>query len=180
MLLRLLLAVLRKVFQNPTRWLPDFFRAAAEGRLGPQVKAIYDFLKGKKTWTGFILVAAAYVLRFAEANGLFPDGGKYAGYVEAVGQFLILVGLMDASFRASGPDPVVAAVADVAAAETAVVKKLAASGKAVDAVVAAKKAAAQTAADKVAAAAAIVANAASEVRPPNPYAAFDAQGNRVK
>jgi len=105
--------------------LAMFLSAAAEGRLGPQVKAVYWWLVGKKTVTAAILGFAAMVLFFGDYTGFCTSHGwdchGWLASLVAISMTLFTLGLTDAALRMPAPftDPAAAAAAklDQAAAK---------------------------------------------------------------
>lgn len=84
--------------------LIHLIRKVAEGDFGAVPKAIYWKLAGIKTWTGLLLSIAWFGLTKASEAGLCADCSAWAGYVLAVGAFLVWAGLVDAGFRARPPE----------------------------------------------------------------------------
>lgn len=91
------------------RWgaiLPALFRGAADGQFGPQVRAVYWWLAGKKTIAGAILLGTGAALETVCAGyATFAWACQWSGYVYAAGAFLAAVGLVDGGTRAPWPSP---------------------------------------------------------------------------
>ncbi len=89
------------------RWgsiLPEVFKAAAEGRFGPKVQAVYWWSEKRKTISGAALLALGAAAETLCAT--YPDmtwACGASGYIYAVGAFLTLVGLVDGGVRAPWP-----------------------------------------------------------------------------
>jgi len=89
------------------RWgaiLPAIFKAAAEGDFGPQVKAAYWALAGKKTIIGASILGAGVALETLCAS--YPQWGWPCGWsrwVYLAGGILTSVGLADGGTRAPWP-----------------------------------------------------------------------------
>jgi hypothetical protein len=84
------------------RWLLNKFglglmggelRKVGEGKYGPRPKAVYDFLKGKKTWTSVFLGLAAAVCLALKQDDV-------ARYIAAAGAMLLPLGLLDKGWHA--------------------------------------------------------------------------------
>ena len=84
--------------------LPGVFKAAAEGEFGPQIRAVYWWLAGKKTISGAIFVGVGTALEAVCAN--YPDLAWSCGvsrWIWEVGAVLAAVGLVDGGTRAPWP-----------------------------------------------------------------------------
>lgn len=84
--------------------LPPLFKAAAEGDLGPQVKALYWFASKYKTITGAILWGAGAALETVCGN--YPEFSwacAYAAWPYWLGVVLTGVGLADGGTRSPYP-----------------------------------------------------------------------------
>ena len=73
-------------------WIGGQLRAIAEGKKGPLLLHVYDWLVGKKTVTGLLLGAVAVAL-------LSLGYVKAAGTVLAIAGLLVPLGLADAAWR---------------------------------------------------------------------------------
>ena len=89
------------------RWgslLPAVFKSAAEGEFGPQVKAVYWWLSGKKTVTGAVLWGVGAGLE--AVCGQDPSLAMvcpWSHYVYYAGMILTGLGLADGGTRAPWP-----------------------------------------------------------------------------
>lgn len=91
------------------RWgsiLPQVLRAAAEGKFGPQAKAVYWFGAGYRTVTGALLVGVgAGLASLCDTSGtVYPWACTAQPYVLTIGGFLAAVGLVDGGVRAPWPN----------------------------------------------------------------------------
>lgn len=95
---------LLKRFDIISKVLPTLFKNAAEGRMGPQLRAVYWWLAGKKTVTGAVLMAVGAGLEtlipsFPEWTWLLP----VSQWVYWLGGALAAVGLVDGGTRSPWP-----------------------------------------------------------------------------
>lgn len=87
------------------KFLLGQLRKAAEGGYGRRVKALYWWLVGKKTYTGFFLALVAYAFSEAHTRGLCADCGSWAVWITGtLSVFLVQIGIADAAMRAEKPD----------------------------------------------------------------------------
>lgn len=91
------------------RWgsiLPEVLTAIADGKAGPQAKAVYWFAAGKKTLTGAVLggIGAALTYVCSSYGATYAWSCTAAHWVLIVGGVLFSVGLVDGGNRAPVPD----------------------------------------------------------------------------
>jgi hypothetical protein len=84
--------------------LPALLRAMADGDFGPQAKAVYWFLAGKKTYIGLTLGALAFIFeKLVAAPPDYPWEGAVLAVVYSIAATFFTAGLIDEPLRQDPP-----------------------------------------------------------------------------